>query len=127
MNRKIIFVILAVIIIAAGILIVSSQHNNVENHNNTTVNNTTDIRNWTLSNESEKSPSASQSSGSQAKSSSDPAYNSEDYVKRWDQSQNDGDSWAYTHSQPTKTDDDGHRYKRMYNPETGESYWGFMD
>lgn len=98
-----------------------------------TVNNTTteilNVTNITPSNASEdsgqQSSSSSQKSSSQ-KSSSDLEYNSEDYVERWDQSQQSGDSWAYTHSQPTKTGEDGHSYKRMYNPNTGESYWGYM-
>ena len=72
----------------------------------------------------QSSSSAQKSSSSQ--SGSNPAYNSEDYVKRGDQSQQSGDSWAYTHSQPTKKGEDGHSYKRMYDPNTGESYWGYM-
>lgn len=62
---------------------------------------------------------------SNKKTDKDPKYNSEDYVERWDSSQKDGDSWAYAHSQPTKTEN-SHTYKRMYNPDTGESYWGYM-
>lgn len=124
MDKKIILLIIAVIIIIAGIFIVfSSQNQQVKNNatNNTT--NSVNITNWTLSNET-KENAVSQSSSNE-KTSKDPKYNSEDYVERWDSSQKDGDTWAYTHSQPTKTED-GHTYKRMYNPDTGESYWGYM-
>ena len=124
MNKKIILLIIAIIIIAAGIFAVfTSQNQPVKNNatNNTT--NSVNITNWTLSNET-KENAVSQSSSNE-KTEKDPKYNSEDYVERWDSSQKDGDTWAYTHSQPTKTED-GHTYKRMYNPDTGENYWGYM-
>lgn len=121
------------IILIAGVLFVVNSKNVSTNNNitNNTTNNTTtkelNITNWTLSNDSKESSNAGQSSSSPSKqSSSEPEYNSEEYVQKWDQSQQGGGSWAYTHSQPTKTGEDGHHYKRMYNPDTGESYWGYM-
>lgn len=128
MEKKLILVIvIAIIVIALGVFAAVSL-NNVKS-NNTTVNNTTtevlNVTNVTPHDDAEKSSQQSSSQSSQ-KSGSDPAYNSEDYVDRWDKSQKAGDSWAYTHSQPTKTGEDGHSYKRMYDPNTGESYWGYM-
>lgn len=58
---------------------------------------------------------------------SEPEYGSDDYVDKWDESQDGDGVWAYTHDQPVKTDDDGHRYKRMYDEGSGESYWYQMD
>ena len=129
MEKKLILVIvIAIIVIALGVFTAVSL-NNVNKNNNTTVNNTTtevlNVTNVTPPDDAEKSSQQSSSQSSQ-KSGSDPAYNSEDYVDRWDKSQKAGDSWAYTHSQPTKTGEDGHSYKRMYDPNTGESYWGYM-
>lgn len=125
MNRKIVLLIIAIIIIIAGVFVVfSSQNQQVKNNmtNNIKNNTTTDISNWTLSNDTQKD---TQQSSSNKNINKDPEYNSDEYVQRWDSSQKDGDSWAYTHSQPTKTED-GHTYKRMYNPDTGENYWGYM-
>ena len=129
MEKKLILVIvIAIIVIALGVFAVASL-NNISKNNNTTVNNTTtevlNVTNVTPLDDAEKSSQQSSSQSSQ-KSGSDPAYNSENYVDRWDRSQQSGDSWAYTHSQPTKTGEDGHSYKRMYDPNTGESYWGYM-
>ena len=53
---------------------------------------------------------------------SDPEFGTDEYVDRWDESQKGDDSWAYTHDQPVKSEG-GHDYKRMYNPDTEESYW----
>ena len=129
MEKKLILIMaIAIIVIALGVFAALSL-NNVNKNNNTTVNNTTtevlNVTNVTPPDDAEKSSQQSSSQSSQ-KSGSDPAYNSEDYVDRWDRSQKAGDSWAYTHSQPTKTGEDGHSYKRMYDPNTGESYWGYM-
>lgn len=132
MDKKIILLIIAIIIIIAGIFLVfSSQSHPVKNNtaNNTTSN--VNITNQTVSNDTQKNTQKDsqkdtvKESSSNEKTSKDPKYNSEDYVERWDSSQRDGDTWAYTHSQPTKTED-GHTYKRMYNPDTGENYWGYM-
>ena len=50
-------------------------------------------------------------------SGSEPEYGSDEYVDRWDQSQqSDNDDWAYLHDQPVKTEN-GHEYKRMYDEE----------
>ena len=49
-------------------------------------------------------------------------FGTDEYVDRWDESQKGDDSWAYTHDQPVKSEG-GHDYKRMYNPDTEESYW----
>ncbi len=129
MEKKLILVtVIAIIVIALGVFDAASL-NNVNKNNNNTVNNTTtevlNVTNVTPSDDAEKSTQQSSSQSSQ-KSANDPAYNSEDYVDRWDKSQKAGDNWAYTHSQPTKTGEDGHSYKRMYDPNTGESYWGYM-
>ena len=132
MDKRIIVLIIVLIILIAGVLFVVNSTNVRTNNNitNNTTNNTTtkelNITNWTLSNDSKESSNTGQSAQSSKQSSSEPDYNSDEYVKKWDQSQQGGGSWAYTHSQPTKTGEDGHQYKRMYNPDTGESYWGYM-
>ena len=109
------------------------------NSNKVVVNNTTNVTsnvtngtvNTTLiSNDSsgdDYSGSSDSSSYSQSSSSSEPEYGSDEYVKRWDESQQSEDSWAYLHDQPVKTDEDGHSYKRMYDEESGKSYWGQMN
>lgn len=56
----------------------------------------------------------------------EPEYGSDSYVEKWDKSQRAGDSWSYTHDQPIKHEG-GHDYKRMYDEDTGESYWYQMD
>ena len=56
----------------------------------------------------------------------EPEYGSDSYVEKWDKSQRAGDSWSYTHDQPVKHEG-GHDYKRMYDEDTGESYWYQMD
>ena len=56
----------------------------------------------------------------------EPEYGSDSYVEKWDKSQRAGDSWSYTHNQPVKHEG-GHDYKRMYDEDTGESYWYQMD
>ena len=121
-----------VCIILAGIvcfLAFSSNSNEVviNNTTNVTSNLTNDTVNATLVS-SDSSNERDYSSYSESSSSnSDPEYGSDEYVDRWDESNLNGDSWAYTHDQPVKTDEDGHRYKRMYGEDTGENYWGPMD
>jgi len=107
----------------------SDQHkfeNNTTNNTNNT-NNTTSKINTTVNNTATSTVASDSSSNDKgAISSSDPEYGSDSYVEKWDESERRGTSWSYTHDQPVKTGDDGHQYKRMYNPDTGESYWGYM-
>ena len=70
-----------------------------------------------IASQSNSSPVSSYSS-----SGDEPEFGSTDYVQKWDESQKGDGSWAYTHDQPVKTEN-GHEYKRMYNPDNGESYW----
>lgn len=58
--------------------------------------------------ESDDSSYGDSSSYSESSGSSEPQYGSDDYVERWDQSQQDNDNWAYLHDQPVKT------YKTVY-------------
>lgn len=110
----------------------SDQHkfeNNTNSTNNTNnTNNTTSKINTTVDNAATSSSTSDSSSSNDANSvsSSEPEYGSDSYVEKWDESERRGTSWSYTHDQPVKTGDDGHQYKRMYNPDTGESYWGYM-
>ena len=128
MDKKIlILVIVFVCLFVACATVMLGKTNNNTNTTNIT-NNTTNSTNHTINvthigktNESTGSSDSSNSNGD-SKSSSGPEYGSDAYVDRWDSSQKEGDSWAYTHSQPVKYED-GHKYSRVYNPDSGESYW----
>lgn len=126
-NNIIIAVLIAIIIgiVIAGALFFTANNNhistNVTNSTNST-NSTLNSTNTTLLNSTQESESSSYSSSSE----SDPEYGSDDYVKKWDQSQQGDGTWAYMHDQPVKTED-GHQYKRMYDEGSGESYWYQMD
>lgn len=126
----IILVVICVILAVALVYMVSNDSttvvNNVTNDTvNKTLNLTNDTVNATLVSYEEEEDSSSYEESSS--SDSEPEYGSESYVDRWDESQKNEDSWAYLHDQPVKTDDDGHRYKRMYDEESGESYWYQMN
>ena len=67
-----------------------------------------------------------QSHVSSTADNSEPEYGSDSYVDKWDESQQSGSDWAYMHDQPVKSEG-GHDYKRMYDEDSGESYWYQMD
>lgn len=124
--KKLIVILIVVCVIIVGAIYIYTNFANSDseikdNITNISSNMTDDVVNATLVSDDASSQSYSSSS------SSDPEYGTDSYVERWDQSQRDGDSWAYRHDQPVKTDDDGNRYKRMYDEDTGESYWYNMD
>lgn len=127
MNQKekiiIVFLIIAILILSAALyfMINYNSDNEIKTINNTT-NSTSKVVNTTLVDES--NGSSSQESYSDV---SEPEYGSDEYVDRWDQSQqSDNDDWSYLHDQPVKTEN-GHEYKRMYDEDSGESYWYQMD
>lgn len=138
MDLKKIIIILIVCIILVGIVYmftftdnskevaVNNTTNNTTNTTNITSNITNETTNETLVYSDSESSSYSDYSESSS-GNSEPEYGTDGYVDRWDESQRSEDSWAYTHDQPVKTDDDGHSYKRMYDEDTGESYWGKMN
>lgn len=134
-SKKIIIVLIIICLILIGVLcfvMSSSSQNDVSNNvTNNTTNMTSNITNNTTNetvDSTESSNNADYSSYSKSSSSNDePEYGSDDYVDRWDQSNIDGDSWAYTHDQPVKTDKNGNEYKRMYDEDTGENYWYKMN
>lgn len=129
MDKKIL--ILAIVLVCLSVACAAVMLNKTNNNTNTTniTNNTANSTNNTTinvthiekTNESKSSSDSSNSNGD-SKSSSDPKYGSDAYVDRWDSSQKEGDTWAYTHSQPVKYED-GHQYNRVYDPDSGESYW----
>lgn len=124
-KEKIIIVSLLIVIIMLCAALYFIMHNYSENEinsvNNTT-NSTLQVVNATLVDDSQDSSSQDSSS-----SGSELEYGSDEYVNRWDQSQqSDNDDWAYLHDQPVKTEN-GHEYKRMYDEDSGESYWYQMD
>ncbi|WP_407410770.1 hypothetical protein [Methanobrevibacter sp.] len=131
-QRKIIVILIIVCILLAGVVcylafLSNSTEKVVNNTTNITTNSTNETANATLVS-SDSSNNEDYSSYSEPSSSnSEPEYGSDEYVQRWDESNLNGDNWAYTHDQPVKTDDDGHSYKRMYDEDTGENYWGRMD
>ncbi|MBR0271180.1 MAG: hypothetical protein IJQ68_04205 [Methanobrevibacter sp.] len=122
MSRKLIFAVICIAVIVLGIFVFDINFQSETDIVNNTTNSSVNITNWTL----DESDEPTQSQQSSQSVNEDPEYNSDEYIQRWDESQQGGDSWAYTHSQPTMTDDDGHSYKRMYNPDTGEIYWGSL-
>lgn len=136
-SKKIILIVIAIAIIVFGAAYIlgSSTNSNVNvTVNNTTnvssnVTNATNVTNVTSDDTAQSSASENYESSSQSSSSgsSDPKYGSSSYVERWDQSQRAGDSWAYTHDQPVKSDSKGNEYKRMYDEDSGESYWYKMN
>ena len=122
--------LLTIIVVCLCILCATVILNKTNNNANTTniTNNTTNMTNNTINvthigktNESAVN-SNSGNSNSGSKSSSNLEYGSDAYVEKWDSSQQQGDSWAYTHDQPVKYEN-GHQYSRVYNPDSGESYW----
>ena len=130
-----IIIILAIIVvglIVACATAIQPNKNNPANNTNNTTNNTTNTTNHTVnvthignnteSNSHSDSKNSNNNQNSVSKKESDPAFGSDEYVAKWDESQRNGDSWAYTHNQPTKSEN-GQSYHRMYNPDTGESYW----
>lgn len=139
MDRKekiIIVLLIAIIIILFGAICLSINDNsdntinNATNHtgfiNNATNNTSADEVNATFASDGEDSYSQNTYSSSDSSDESEPEYGSDEYVKKWDESQQGDGTWAYMHDQPVKTED-GHDYKRMYNPDSGESYWYQMD
>lgn len=121
-----------VCIILAGVVCFLAFSNNsnevvVNNSTNVTSNLTNDTVNTTLVSTDSASNEDYSSYSDSSSSNSEPEYGSDEYVDRWDESNLNGDSWAYTHDQPVKTDEDGHSYKRMYDEDTGENYWGQMN
>ncbi len=126
-SKKIAILILIFAIICAAAFMIMTQHNstqkNITSTNNTTniTKNTTNVTNVTNATPEEDSHQTSPES-SASTHESDPEFGTDEYVDRWDESQKGDDSWAYTHDQPVKSEG-GHDYKRMYNPDTEESYW----
>lgn len=125
MDKKIIILILVIIFLGLSVAcatVILPKHDNHTNINNkTNMSNNTNVKVTHIGNESAKD-SANSNSKANSKANSDPNYGSDAYVDKWDNSQKQGDSWAYTHNQPVKYED-GHQYNRRYNPDTGESYW----
>lgn len=135
-SKKIIIILVIICIVLASALGIVIFSNNSKNSDNVAVNNTTNITsNVTNDTVNATLVSSSDSSGygdfsgyeESSVSSSEPEYGSDSYVDRWDESNKNGDSWAYLHDQPVKTDDEGNEYKRMYDEDTGEGYWYKMD
>ena len=136
MDKKILIIIILAIIVVGLIVAcataIQPNKNNPANNTNNTTNNTTNTTNHTVnvthignnteSNSHSDSKNSNNNQNSVSKKESDPAFGSDEYVAKWDESQRNGDSWAYTHNQPTKSEN-GQSYHRMYNPDTGESYW----
>ena len=125
-------ILVIVCIILAGVVCFLAFSNNsnevvVNNSTNVTSNLTSDTVNTTLVSTDSASNEDYSSYSESSSSNSEPEYGSDEYVDRWDESNLNGDSWAYTHDQPVKTDEDGHSYKRMYDEDTGENYWGQMN
>ena len=123
-KRKIIIsclmVVIIILFVAISLLMSDAPANEINSTNNTT-NSTPQVVNATLVEDS--GDSSSQESSSYG---NEPEYGTDEYVDRWDQSQQSNDDWAYLHDQPVKTEN-GHEYKRMYDQDTGESYWYQMD
>ena len=121
-EKILIIILLAIIIILVGAIgfLITNNSNNPTNQTNNTTNTTSEIVNATLV--------VSEDSSSQVESSveSEPEYGSDEYVNQWDKSQQEGNDWAYLHDQPVKTEN-GHKYKRMYDEDSGKSYWYQMD
>ncbi|WP_296879155.1 hypothetical protein [uncultured Methanobrevibacter sp.] len=127
-TKKIVMIILIAAIVCAAAFLITAQHNTTQK-NVTQVNNTTNItknvtNNTNVTNATPEEEYASQTASESSASAheSDPEFGTDEYVDRWDESQKGDDSWAYTHDQPVKSEN-GHDYKRMYNPDTEESYW----
>ena len=123
-KEKIIIACLIVVIIISCVaiyLVMNDASTNEINSVNNTTNSTPQVVNATLVEDSGESSSQEISSYG-----NEPEYGTDEYVDRWDQSQQSNDNWAYLHDQPVKTEN-GHEYKRMYDQDTGESYWYQMD
>lgn len=117
-------IIILVVIIGAAYLFTNNHKTTpVNNTTNITSNATLNVTNVTGDNETTNEGS----SNHQSSSESDPAYGSDDYVRRWDRSQQNGGDWAYTHDQPVRTDSDGNSYARVYHEDTGQSSWESMN
>ena len=129
MDKKILILVIVLVClsVACAAVMLNKTSNNTNKTNitnnaaNSTNNTTINVTHIGKTNESAGS-SDSGNSKRDSKSGSNPEYGSDAYVDRWDSSQKEGDSWAYTHSQPVKYED-GHKYSRVYNPDSGESYW----
>lgn len=126
MNQKEMTIIaclmVTIIILCVAIYFVMNEVSTNEiNYVNNTTNSTSPVVNATLVGDS--GDSSTQGSSSYG---NEPEYGTDEYVDRWDQSQQSNDNWAYLHDQPVKTEN-GHEYKRMYDQDTGESYWYQMD
>ena len=120
-TKKIFIIILIVAIACAAAFLITSKHNTTQK-NVTEANNTTNITNASNATSKEEHSSQTTAESSSSKHESDPKFGTDEYVERWDESQKSDDSWAYTHDQPVKSEG-GHDYKRMYDPDTKESYW----
>lgn len=134
MNKKVIISILLIVVVIglcvsfATITQPKKKNNTITNNTNNTTNTTNStLNNTQTDNTTEQTSSQSQknsnsNSYSNQKQESDPEYGSDEYVKKWDDSQRGDAHWAYTHKQPVKYED-GHQYSRVYNPDSGESRW----
>ena len=129
MNKKekiAIIALLAIIIILIGSICLfmngdTDNKNNQTTQINNTTNATTEVINATLADDSEDTSTQSSSS-----EESEPEFGTDEYVDKWDESEKTGTDWAYLHDQPVKSEN-GHEYKRMYDPDTQEGYWYQMD
>ncbi|WP_407394221.1 hypothetical protein [Methanobrevibacter sp.] len=127
LNKKekiVIVLLIIIIIILIGAILSLTIFDSDNLQNNTTVVNTT---NTTLNATFENATSTSSSQYSDSSQEDEPEYGTDEYVDKWDESQQSGSDWSYLHDQPVKTDDDGNRYKRMYDEDSGESYWFPLD
>lgn len=127
MDKKIILIIILLIVVvclsvACATVLLPKNNNNATNITNNTTNNTVNVTHIGNNTESTGSSGSGNRSKVDSKVESDPEFGSDEYVAKWDESQRQGDSWAYRHKQPTKTED-GQAYHRVYNPDSGESYW----
>ena len=127
-SKRIAVLILIFAIVCAAAFLITAQHNstqkNITSTNNATniTKNTTNVTNVTNATPENEYSAQTTSERSASTHESDPEFGTDEYVDRWDESQKGDDSWAYTHDQPVKSEG-GHDYKRMYNPDTEESYW----
>ena len=130
--KKIILLIIILCAIVIGVSYLYSSNLNHDDTDSTSVNNTTNI-NSTLNNtnitnntNNTKTESKQVKSITGSSKNDEPKKGTDDYVKKWDKSEREGSSWSYTHDQPVKKEN-GHEYKRMYDADTGKSYWYQMD
>lgn len=120
--KKIIPILIIVCIIIGATIIYSTQNTTnttiTNNTTNNTLNNTLNTTNITNNTNEENT---------HAESSESQSTDSKSYVEKWDESQKGDGEWAYTHDQPVKKGDDGKKYKRVYDEDSGKSHWQSMD